>query len=59
MNKFRIDPPAGWLYNFPKEISEEEYNTITSLKDWCIDNGYPKDIADSFGDYFWVRVYKF
>lgn len=51
-----IDPPSGWKYGFPKSITLEEYNTITSFKDWCIDNGYPKRVAESYGKHFYVSV---
>ena len=51
-----IDPPSGWNYGFPKAVSQEQYKEIKSLKQWCIDNGYPKAEADSYGDYFHIQV---
>ena len=51
-----IDPPSGWKYGFPKPITKEEYKSIKSLKQWCIDNGYPKLEADSYGKYFHIQV---
>ena len=51
-----IDPPSGWKYGFPKAVTLEEYNQITNLKQWCIDNGYPLAEADSYGDYFYVGI---
>lgn len=51
-----IDPPSGWKYGFPKAVTPEQYKEITSLKQWCINNGYPKKEADSYGDYFYVQI---
>ena len=51
-----IDPPSGWNYGFPKAVSQEQYKSIKDLKQWCIDNGYPKAEADSYGDYFHIKV---
>jgi hypothetical protein len=46
-----IDPPSGWKYGFPKEIPEHVNNT----RDWLIDNGYPVEEIEAFGDNFFVR----
>lgn len=51
-----IDPPSGWKYGFPKAVTQEQYKEIKSLKQWCIDNGYPKEEADSYGDYFYIQI---
>lgn len=51
-----IDPPSGWKYGFPKAVTQEQYKKITSLKEWCIENGYPKKEADSFGNFFYIGV---
>jgi hypothetical protein len=51
-----IDPPSGWKYGFPKTITVEEYEKIDSLKEWCIENGYPAEEADSYGEYFIVSI---
>lgn len=51
-----IDPPSGWKYGFPKAVTQEQYKSIKDLKRWCIDNGYPKAEADSYGDYFHIQV---
>ena len=45
---YRIDPPMGWKYGFPREVTIEEYESGTDLKELCIKHGYPKDLADSF-----------
>lgn len=41
------DPPSGWKYGFPKEFKPLENE---SLRDTLIRDGYPKDLADQFGD---------
>ena len=51
-----IDPPSGWKYGFPKAITQEQYKEITNLKEWCIENGYPKKEADSYGECFYVSI---
>lgn len=51
-----IDPPSGWKYGFPKAVTQEQYKLITDLKQWCIDNGYPKAEAHSYGDYFHIQI---
>ncbi len=51
-----IDPPSGWKYGFPKAVTQEQYKLITDLKQWCIDNGYPKEEAHSYGDYFHIQI---
>lgn len=51
-----IDPPSGWKYGFPKIVTQEQYKSIKNLKQWCIDNGYPKAEADSYGDYFHIQI---
>ena len=40
-----IDPPSGWKYGFPKAITQEQYKSITDLRQWCLDNGYPSSEA--------------
>lgn len=44
-----VDPPSGWRYGFPKvfdfkpshtNLPGEEYDM--ELKEWFIDNGYPR-----------------
>jgi hypothetical protein len=49
-----IDPPQGWLFGFPKEISESVL-IDGNIKEWLIENGYPKGIIDSFGENFICR----
>ena len=51
-----IDPPSGWMYGFPKAITQEQYKDITNLKQWCIDNGYPLSEAISYGEYFNIQI---
>lgn len=47
-----IDPPEGWKYGFPKTY-EDQYS---DLKAFCIANGYPSPLVDSYGDYFHIRI---
>lgn len=50
-----IDPPQGWLFGFPKEISE--YVLLNGkIKEWLVKNGYPKELIDSLGDSFYYRI---
>ena len=50
MKKIRmIDLPGGWRFGFPKELTLEEGQTI---KNWVIQNGYPKRIIDELGPIF-------
>ena len=51
-----IDPPLGWKYGFPKAVTQEQYKEITNLKEWCIENGYPKGEADSYGECFHIGI---
>lgn len=51
-----IDPPSGWRYGFPKAITQEQYKEITNLKEWCIENGYSKEEADSYGECFHIGI---
>lgn len=51
-----IDPPSGWKYGFPKGVTKEVYIGILNLKEWCIANGYPKKVADSYGDHFHIGI---
>jgi hypothetical protein len=51
-----IDPPGGWKYGFPKPVTKEEFDKITSFREWCINNGYPKEEADLYGEHFYVQI---
>jgi 16S rRNA G966 N2-methylase RsmD len=51
-----IDPPYGWLYGFPKKVTHEIYDEIVDLKEWCVKNGYPEKLVDSYGEYFFVKI---
>lgn len=58
MIKILIDPPDGWQYGFPKCVTEEEWERIIDLKEWCIANGYPESEANKFGDYISVWTHE-
>lgn len=47
-----IDPPSGWKYGFPKELTLDGTQTVV---EWLIDNGYPKQEIERFGDHFPCR----
>lgn len=48
-----IDPPSGWRYGFPKEISDD----VTDILGWLVEKGYPKNLMDELGEYFHYRVF--
>ena len=55
---YLIDPPEGHKYGFPKKMSKEDYENqhLKSLTQWCIENGYPKEVVEEYDDCFFVRV---
>lgn len=53
---YTINPPSGWLYGFPKSVTETEFKSITNFKQWCIDNGYPEKEANDLGEYFNIQI---
>jgi hypothetical protein len=50
-----IDPPSGWLYGFPKPIPEDRQKDTIA---WLVEQGYPKDLIDSFGEHFYCRYWE-
>jgi len=49
-----IDPPSGWKYGFPKPIP----NDVKDIYKWLVDNGYPKNIIDELGEFFFFRCWE-
>jgi hypothetical protein len=49
-----IDPPSGWQYGFPKVIPANHLNRVN---DWLVENGYPRELIESFGDRFYYRCW--
>lgn len=49
-----IDPPSGWKYGFPKSIPDDR---IKDVKTWLIEQGYPQQLIDDFGDHFYYRCW--
>lgn len=49
-----IDPPEGWRYGFPKIIPPEHQSRTL---EWLVEQGYPKTLLDSMGDYFICRYW--
>lgn len=43
-----IDPPSGWMFGFPKPIPKD----VKDVRKWLIENGYPKEVMDKYGEYF-------
>lgn len=50
-----IDPPSGWIYGFPKPIPEDRQKDTIA---WLVEQGYPKDLIDSFGEHFYCRYWE-
>ena len=50
--KMWVDPPEGWRFGFPKIWDTELHDSVL---DWLDDRGYPKDLRDQYGEYFYVR----
>jgi hypothetical protein len=50
-----IDPPSGWRYGFPKELTVREGQTFY---DWLIEQGYPKQLMDSLGEQFFCSQWE-
>jgi len=48
-----IDPPNGYRYGVPKPIP----NDVANVKEWLVENGYPKSEIDKYGDWFYCRQY--
>ena len=50
-----IDPPGGWRYGFPKPIPQDRLKDVNT---WLVEQGYPKEEIDSYGDFFYCRFWK-
>ena len=51
MAQMLIDPPSGWKYGFPKPIPSHVADHVK----WLVDNGYPQELVEDFGDSFYCR----
>jgi hypothetical protein len=49
-----IDPPHGWLYDFPKVLPDG----VTDVKAWLVEQGYPQEQIDNMGDNFVCRYWQ-
>lgn len=49
-----IDPPSGWKYGFPKPLPEDVKDTCR----WLVEQGYPQQEIDRFGDHFVCRQWE-
>jgi len=50
--KVWVDPPEGWRYGFPKVWDTELHDNMLH---WLNDRGYPPELRDQYGEYFFVR----
>lgn len=53
MARMFVDPPSGWKYGFPKVIPED----VKDHNQWIIEHGYPKEVMDSYGEFFYCRYW--
>jgi len=58
MKLIYIDPIEGWKYGFPKAIPEDKLKDIGNIKDWLLEEGYPKSVMDSCGAHFFYRTWQ-
>jgi hypothetical protein len=49
-----IDPPSGWKYVFPKPIPDD----VKDINKWLVEQGYPQEEIDSYGEYFYCRYWE-
>jgi len=49
-----VDPPSGWKYGFPKPLPNPKPENMVA---WLVENGYPQEEIDSYGDYFYCRYF--
>lgn len=49
-----IDPPSGWRYGFPKSIPDD----VKDVNKWLVENGYPEELIDELGEYFYCRYWE-
>ena len=49
-----IDPPSGWKYGFPKPIPDD----VKDINKWLVEQGYPQEEIDSYGEYFYCRYWE-
>ena len=52
------DPPSGWQYGFPRAMPEDVVSDGSKFNDWLVGCGYPQQLIDSFGDYFYIRQWE-
>jgi hypothetical protein len=53
-----IDLPSGWKWGFPKWIPANEFEANFNLREWIIQNGYPRELILEFGDQFHYRIWE-
>jgi hypothetical protein len=50
-----IDPPSGWKYGFPKPIPKDRQKDV---KVWLVENGYPQEEIDAYGESLSCRYWE-
>ena len=70
MTQIMCDPPGGWKYGFPKQLPDHMAVTLSkqptddantfgkTVMDWLVDQGYPQNEIDRYGDHFWMRYWQ-
>lgn len=54
-----IDPPQGWHHGFPKPCPDNWAQMEWEEKrQWYIDNNYPAEKIDSYGDKFYCSIFR-
>ena len=51
-----VDPPSGWMYGFPKAVTNPEVYKADPIK-WFVNNGYPQRLINE-GMLKWVRYWE-
>jgi len=51
-SEYWVDPPSGWMYGFPKK-----WDGNGEINDWLIQEGYPEPLLNSYGEYFYTRMW--
>lgn len=58
MSDVMIDPPSGWMYGFPKKLTQVEYDEEGfDMLEWLKQNGYPNELIEGYEELFYVRTW--
>jgi len=54
-----IDPPMGWKFGFPRTVPKRlETANMDELSTWLVEEGYPQEVIEGHGKYFYVRFWE-